>query len=628
MRKTTFQWRTLLLSAMFFTAGTFGLSAQCLEATNGLYPSATYTPIECDGVAANNITGLGYASEYSNVNVTLGQTYHFSSSVGTDFITISTDDGATSAISGASPLTWISTLDGVVRFYTHTDAACGASTVFRTRSIVCGVPSLDEPDYAGLQWPGSETVVAGNGIMVYGQVWEPGLTDVEPGLSGQAAGIQMWVGINNADTDPSTWTNWIEADHNASVTGNNDEYMAFIGATLMPGTYYYATRFRLNNGPYVYGGINASNQGNFWNGTTYLSGVLTVTDPTNDNLADAIAVSCGDSYSGLTTAATIDEDSAPDGGGADLDAPNLWYSYTGTGTPQTVTLSLCGSLYDSSVLVYTGSSGALTYVGANDDGCGDTTQSYLTFNSDGTSTYYITVEGYNPTSTGQFTMEVSCTDVQEPASANQTCALALAVLIDGNDNLSDNSFGDVTATQPTCDLFGSIQDVWFSFEAPASGTVDCSISNGTMTSSNFNIYSGTCDNLVAWDGSCNSNLTTPTTESLTGLTSGSVYYIQVWSNAAEQGTFTLRLTDPTLGINNFESSSFAAYPNPVKDVLTIDYKTNISTVSVFNLLGQQVIEKAVNANHSQIDMAHLPSGTYMVKVTADNQVKTIKVIKQ
>ena len=60
----------------------------------------------------------------------------------------------------------------------------------------------------------------------------------------------------------------------------------------------------------------------------------------------------------------------------------------------------------------------------------------------------------------------------------------------------------------------------------------------------------------------------------------------------------------------------------------MSYSENISDVSVYNLLGQQVIAKAVNANQSQIDMSHLTSGTYMVKVTANNQVKTIKVIKE
>ena len=63
-------------------------------------------------------------------------------------------------------------------------------------------------------------------------------------------------------------------------------------------------------------------------------------------------------------------------------------------------------------------------------------------------------------------------------------------------------------------------------------------------------------------------------------------------------------------------------------MLNLSYTQNISSVVVFNLLGQEVVSRTVNANQSQIDMSHLPTGTYMVKVTADNQVKTIKVIKE
>jgi hypothetical protein len=632
MRKITLQWKTLLLAAMAFLPSAWETNAQCLTAASGLYPEATYTPATCDGVEENMITDLGYASEFSNVNVTLGQTYTFSSSIATDYITISADDGATSAASGAGPLTWVSTIDGVVRFYTHTDAACGASTVFRLRNVKCGIPSTDAPDFVNLQYPGSASVAVLNGVTVYGQVYEGGLTDVEPGLSGQAAGITAWIGLNNADTDPSTWTYWVEATHNAAQVSNNDEYMAEIGANLLPGTYYYTFRYRLNSGLYFYGGIDVNGEfGNFWNGTTYISGILTVDPLPNDYFDGADLITCGGSYSGDTSIATLDEDDAPDGGSVDLDAPNLWYQYTGTGTPQTVTLSLCGSLYDTSVIVYTGSSGALTYVAGNDDGCGTPEepelQSFLTFNSDGTSTYYITVEGYNPASYGEYTMNVTCTDITPPAVENQTCSTALTVLTDGSDTASDNSFGDAAATQPTCDLFGTIQDVWFAFEA-TSATADVLVTSGTMTAFNFNVYSGACGSLTPIEDACNFNLTVPTTESLTGLTAGQIYYIQVWSNTAEQGTFTLRVTDPNLAVDNFDVANFAYYPNPVKNVLNLSYKTSMSSVAVFNLLGQEVISKVVNANESQIDMSHLPNGAYMVKVTADEQVKTIKVIKQ
>ncbi len=73
---------------------------------------------------------------------------------------------------------------------------------------------------------------------------------------------------------------------------------------------------------------------------------------------------------------------------------------------------------------------------------------------------------------------------------------------------------------------------------------------------------------------------------------------------------------------------FKVYPNPVKDILNISYTQNITNIEVYNLLGQKVATKAVNTNQGQVGMSHLASGTYLVKITADNQTKTIKVIKQ
>ena len=267
----------------------------------------------------------------------------------------------------------------------------------------------------------------------------------------------------------------------------------------------------------------------------------------NDDFANAEAITCGLNYSGSTAAATLDEDSAPDGFGADMDAPNVWYSYTGAGVEETITLNLCASAYDSSVLVYTGTPGSLTLIIGNDDDntCGPllTTRSRLSFTSDGFTTYYIAIEGYNAGSTGAYSMDVTCTGVTPPAVPNQTCLTALAIDVDATLVTSDNSFGDVSAGVPTCDLFGTVQDVWFSFVAPSS-TVDCTVTNGTMTSANFAIYSGLCDGLTSL--SCLSNLIAPTTQSLTTLVAGETYFVQVWSNAAEQGEFTISLSDPSV----------------------------------------------------------------------------------
>ena len=83
-----------------------------------------------------------------------------------------------------------------------------------------------------------------------------------------------------------------------------------------------------------------------------------------------------------------------------------------------------------------------------------------------------------------------------------------------------------------------------------------------------------------------------------------------------------------LATGEFNSSKFAYYPNPVKNVLNLSYEQNITDVVVYNLLGQEIITKKFNANQTQVDMSGLAVGTYIVKVTANNTNKTFKVIKE
>lgn len=129
----------ILFTLIFFTLS-LTIHSQCLTATYGLYPSTTFNPTCGASCIFQSITTLGYGSEYSNVNVVTGNTYKFKSSVTTDFITISNSAGTiaySSGLSGAGGITWVSTVTATVRFYTHTNSACGSASVSRTRSICC-----------------------------------------------------------------------------------------------------------------------------------------------------------------------------------------------------------------------------------------------------------------------------------------------------------------------------------------------------------------------------------------------------------------------------------------------------------------------------------------------------------
>jgi Secretion system C-terminal sorting domain len=159
---TTYYWQALPFNAtgdatgcstIFSLTTASSVNTNCLVSSGGLYPTATYTPATCNGLAVNTIVTDAYAGEYTNVNVTAGQTYRFQSSIVTDYIKVSTTAAPTViAASGTTPVTWTATATEVVKFYIHTDNICSSQATNRTRSIVCGatlkVDSFDASIFA------------------------------------------------------------------------------------------------------------------------------------------------------------------------------------------------------------------------------------------------------------------------------------------------------------------------------------------------------------------------------------------------------------------------------------------------------------------------------------------------
>jgi VCBS repeat-containing protein len=96
-------------------------------------------------------------------------------------------------------------------------------------------------DFAILVSPASLVVSGGPTQLIYGQVFEAGVTEA----SGAASAIVAQLGYGAAGTDPAGdpgWT-WLSASFSGQV-GNNDEYVATIDAqSLTSGKYSYTYRF-------------------------------------------------------------------------------------------------------------------------------------------------------------------------------------------------------------------------------------------------------------------------------------------------------------------------------------------------------------------------------------------------
>ncbi|GEM56633.1 hypothetical protein B0A58_15635 [Flavobacterium branchiophilum NBRC 15030 = ATCC 35035] len=128
----------------------------------------------------------------------------------------------------------------------------------------------------------------------------------------------------------------------------------------------------------------------------------------------------------------------------------------------------------------------------------------------------------------------------------------------------------------------------------------------------------------------NTSAATTNTVTFTPPTTGVYYFGFNAYSAADQ--FNLYVDDIAISANlaneTFEDQKYVVYPNPIKDVLNISYFKNIDRIAIYNLLGQEVLTKNTNTTQSQVDMSHLSAGSYILKVTSDNQTKTIKVLKQ
>lgn len=83
-----------------------------------------------------------------------------------------------------------------------------------------------------------------------------------------------------------------------------------------------------------------------------------------------------------------------------------------------------------------------------------------------------------------------------------------------------------------------------------------------------------------------------------------------------------------LSKEDFAFNQLKVYPNPVRDILNFSFDKEIITVSIYNLLGQEVATKSMNTNQDSIDISHLTSGTYLIKVISGVGVKTLKIIKE
>ena len=96
-----------------------------------------------------------------------------------------------------------------------------------------------------------------------------------------------------------------------------------------------------------------------------------------------------------------------------------------------------------------------------------------------------------------------------------------------------------------------------------------------------------------------------------------------WTNIDAHTSFSENCS-ANLSTSEFNlNTSITLYPNPVKDRLNVSSEKPIDSIIVYNTLGVIV---AKTATTNQIELSHLKSGIYLVKIETNNQHIVKKII--
>lgn len=344
------------ITLLFLTAFTGEVNAQCF--TGNGYPSNGYFPW-CNA-SQSTIASDCWAGEYTMMAVTSGIQYTFSSSNATDYVTISNEAGTTSYISGTTPIVWTAPFSGNVRFYTHTNAACGVQATNRERRVQC-TASIVYPDCTTNITPANGATVPVNPPILFSWNAVPG-----------AYGYKIYLGTSGGGAD-------------------------LIGTTGLTSAFYYG--FNPNTSYYWYVvPINAGGSAVFClsNHTTF----TTADTATNDNCAHAIAISGVEAGSSLGATQSLPGCS----GNASHD---IWYKTTSTAAGD-ITIEAVSDNGNTVLQVFSGTCGNLTSLACKNSAATGGTESYTVTAPGPNVTYYFRVYASNG-STQSFTVSVSGT---------------------------------------------------------------------------------------------------------------------------------------------------------------------------------------------------------------------------
>lgn len=260
---------------------------------------------------------------------------------------------------------------------------------------------------------------------------------------------------------------------------------------------------------------------------------------------------------------------------------------------------------------------------------------------------------YLPTATGSYTVKVtdsstgcvktsgvtvlSSSFIMSPNGTTSFCGSQLLIVPLGSSNgyqwkkdgvnisgANGNTYNASSAGSYTCVITNG----------SCSSTTSATILNTTISPTGSSVQSlapGSTLNSIIVNGTniqwYSSSISSTPIPNNTLIVNGTTYYASQTVNGCEGPRLAVTV-QVQLGIDDFNIFKISCSPNPVRDFLNIKANEIIRNVTVYNALGQLLINQINNSNDFRIDLSNLPSSNYVIKVESENKSQVFKVIKQ
>ncbi|SDX56037.1 GEVED domain-containing protein [Aequorivita viscosa] len=359
--------------------------------------------------------------------------------------------------------------------------------------------------------------------------------------------------------------------------------------------------------------------------------------PQNETPAHAVALECGDRVQGNNVNASNI---------AGNPAGDVFYTYTGNGIEEDITVSLCSvfTSYDTEIRVYDDIS-LSNLVGFADDDCGLFSQ--VTFYSDGETTYYIMIEG-SEIEEGNFDLRVSCWDY------TPYCSPLNFVFVEPITNVEIADIAHRSSAEPTSpphevftDIIGNLNqgetyEITLEGFTGADGewnnffTVFIDWNQNNVFNDTGEMYEiGSIFDSSGTDGNQLMGSITVPQDAEIGSTVMRVlkaYDTSPIDPCSDYGygqveDYTINVLD-ALGNDDFTLNKITYFPNPTENEINIKSDLPLSKITIYDIAGKVIQVIKPDSNNVQLDLSYLSNGIYLAKVITKQEVQTFKIIKE